>query len=272
MSGECGEAAPLRLVGQTGSTNDDARSLAAAGAPAGTAVAARRQTAGRGRRGHAWESPAGGLYLSVVLRPPVPMSFFVGLPAVCALGALAALRDNAGLAGAALKWPNDVLLGDGKLAGILVEAGSGADGPYAVCGIGVNLEPVPAGAGSPAFDGPSPLPRACVVDGLPAGAEPPSFEGLAEALRTRIVEAVDAWGGEVNAGRALAGPLAPVLDAYCNALPMLGGPVEVVGPEGAGYGLGIFMGVDCWGRATVRMADGREEVLSSEQASLRRFS
>ena len=129
----------LRVVDVTTSTNDDAREAAREGAPHGSAVAARVQTAGRGRRGHVWESPRGSLYLSCVLRPSVPMHFFTGLPAVCALGVLDCLRDDLGIAQAALKWPNDIVAGPSKLAGILVEAGSSAMGTFAVCGVGVAL-------------------------------------------------------------------------------------------------------------------------------------
>ena len=82
----------LKVVDVTTSTNDDAREAARAGALHGFAVAAHVQTAGRGRRGHVWESPRGSLYLSCVLRPSVPMHFFTGLPAVCALGVLDCLR------------------------------------------------------------------------------------------------------------------------------------------------------------------------------------
>lgn len=268
--------AGLTVVDETGSTNDDARSLAVAGAAAGTAVAARRQTRGRGRRGHAWSSPDGGLYLSVVLRPAVPMGFFVGLPAACSLGVLEALRD-AGAAGVGLKWPNDAVLGEGKLAGVLVEAGAGAGGPYAVCGVGVNLARG-AADGEPAFDGrvpagagARPLARAWLADALPAAAPAPSFEGLAEALRRRIVEEVDAWADSVSRGLVGPGPLAPLLGRYRAAVPMLGHLVEVFDPAGELLGRGAFEDVDAWGRALVRFADGRVVPYASEQASLRPY-
>ena len=77
----------IRVLDEVGSTNDEALSLGRAGAAHGLAVAARRQTAGRGRRGHAWDSPAGNLYLSVVLRPNVGPERLSGLAAVCGLGA-----------------------------------------------------------------------------------------------------------------------------------------------------------------------------------------
>ena len=136
----------IRVVDITASTLDDVRELARAGAAAGTAVAARVQSQGRGRRGHAWRSPAGGLYLSVLLRPQVPVPYFVGLPAVCALGCLRALREASGLGRIGIKWPNDLVIDNRKLAGLLVEAGSGETGAFAVLGVGVNLEPPADGA------------------------------------------------------------------------------------------------------------------------------
>ena len=273
MSAPCVIDGGLAGLDETGSTNDDARALAVEGAAAGTAVAAHRQTRGRGRRGHVWSSPEGGLYLSIVLRPAVPMGYFVGLPAACSLGVLAALR-GAGARGVALKWPNDVVLDGGKLAGILVEAGSGEGGPYAVCGIGINLGDGGRDSGPGAdreSSGARPLPRSCLSDALPLGAPAPSFEELAEAVRCGVVGEVGRWADAVSHGMAGSGPLAPLLERYRTEVPMLGQLVEAFGPEGAPLGRGAFEDVDAWGRARVRFADGRVAVYAAEQASLRPF-
>ena len=292
----------VRIVATTGSTNDDARELARAGAPQGTAVAARAQSGGRGRRGHAWASPEGGLYLSVVLRPGVGPQHFVGLPAVCALGALRAVREVTGLgARVGIKWPNDLVIDNRKLAGLLVEAGAGEGGPFAVLGIGINLARPgeiarasgPAGSdnaqgiGTPGIDSAAPdvssagvcqvpqaadspraLAPAYLSDELPVG-ELPSFEGLAAPVRDRVVEACDAWAADVRAGRAKAGPLAPILSEYFDCVPMLGRQVVALSPEGAEICRGAFVAVDVWGRVTIHTADGRDVVLAAEQASLR---
>lgn len=258
----------LTVVDATGSTNDDVRLLALDGAPHGTAVAAHVQTAGRGRRGHTWASPRGNLYLSILLRPPVPMGQFVGLSAVCALGVLEALRDDMGVGAAQLKWPNDVLLGErGKLAGVLVEAGSSAQGLYAVCGVGLNVEPLDPKA-ERAFDSPRALARACLAEALPPGASLDLAE-VAEAVGARVLCRVDAWAAAVNRGEALAGPLAPVLDDYTDALPMLGRAVELFDPSGAPLGSGMLAGVDGWGRVTVIDTHGQAVDYSAEQVSLR---
>jgi BirA family biotin operon repressor/biotin-[acetyl-CoA-carboxylase] ligase len=119
------------------STQDLARELAQAGAAEGTVVLAGRQTAGQGRLGRSWVSPRGGLYLTVVLRPPAEH-----LKALVIIAALAVARAIERLAGlkTSLKWPNDVLVGGRKIAGILSESELVGDNvSYALVGIGVNV-------------------------------------------------------------------------------------------------------------------------------------
>jgi len=112
----------------TSSTNDRARALAFAGAPHGTLVTAAEQTAGRGRQGRTWSAPAGrALLCSLVLRDP---------PALLPLAAAVAVADVCG-DDARIKWPNDVLLRGGKVAGILAEGRP--QERWAVLGIGVNV-------------------------------------------------------------------------------------------------------------------------------------
>lgn len=119
------------------STNDRALAWARAGAPHGALVTADAQTAGRGRLGRAWASPPGeDLYMSLVLRPGAAE----GLGAL-ALAVGAGLREGlaAFVPDARLKWPNDVLCGGRKLAGILCEARWSGGAPEVVVGIGVNV-------------------------------------------------------------------------------------------------------------------------------------
>jgi BirA family biotin operon repressor/biotin-[acetyl-CoA-carboxylase] ligase len=121
------------------STNDRARELAAAGA-ADVAVLAGEQTGGRGRRGRAWSSPAGGVWLSTVLRPALPPARTPVLTLAAAVAVTRAARE-AGV-DARIKWPNDVLLddeGEPKLAGVLTEMEGEADRvAWVVLGVGVN--------------------------------------------------------------------------------------------------------------------------------------
>ena len=128
------------------STSDLCRERAEAGEPEGLAVLARRQTAGRGTHGRAWLSPPGNLYMSVLLRPGGPIGEAPRhslLAAVALADALAPLLPEP--AGLRLKWPNDLLLEGGKLAGLLAESGATSAGriDWLVLGMGVNLAAAP---------------------------------------------------------------------------------------------------------------------------------
>ena len=113
--------APLEHLAEVGSTNDRLKDRARAGAPELSVVLADAQHSGRGRQGRTWASPRGNLYVSVLLRPPARAAGLIPLAAgVAACEALASF----GVA-ARLKWPNDVLVGERKIAGILAEASSG---------------------------------------------------------------------------------------------------------------------------------------------------
>ncbi len=135
-------AGKIVLEDRVDSTNTRLRAMAAAGAPAGTALLALEQTAGRGTHGRSFQSPRGeGLYLSVLLRPRVSLGDLLTLPGWTAVAVREAVEGACG-APAEIKWLNDVYLRGRKLAGILVElapidARGGAE--YAVVGIGVNL-------------------------------------------------------------------------------------------------------------------------------------
>jgi len=144
-----------RLVSRetVGSTNDEARRLGRSGAEQGTLVWALEQTAGRGRRGREWVSPRGNLYASLVLRPACSLVQAAQLGFVAALAvsdALAALVP--GLREPALKWPNDVLVGGRKIAGVLLESEIGENGNLAflIVGVGINLVSTPIEAEFPA--------------------------------------------------------------------------------------------------------------------------
>ena len=133
-------AGKLHFAAVTDSTNADALAAARSGAPHGSVYFADEQLAGRGRVDHAWRSAVGeGLYVSVLLRPPIPAARLPLLPLAAGLAAAEAIRAMAGLA-ADLRWPNDVLIGPRKAVGILVEAKSaGGAADYAVVGVGINV-------------------------------------------------------------------------------------------------------------------------------------
>lgn len=182
--------AALLRVDRVGSTNDLLRRLAETGAPEGTVVVAREQSAGRGRRGRAWLSPPGGLWLSLLLRPSDPSDHRITLAA--AVGSAAGIRKVCGAA-VGLKWPNDLMLKDGKVGGILVESAP----PLVIVGVGVNanvdLAALPAAVGASATSLSAALGRMLDLDELLAAV----LEGIDDAYGTlragRGEEIVERW-------------------------------------------------------------------------------
>lgn len=255
--------AKLTIVDVTGSTNDDLLEAGKQGAPHGTGLAARAQTAGRGRRGHKWDSTAGNLLLSIVLRPCVNPAKYSGLAAISGLAVLEALEAQ-GLANEiGLKWPNDLVARGRKLGGILVEAARDKEGkPFAVCGIGVNVNYVP----SEVPDG-----------GLPAiglsdlNKNVPAVDMLLDEVYHAVIDAVDAWAERLNAKEENAGPLAPVHSEYIAHLNWIGERVTARSPVGDELARGIFQTVDNFGRACIETEDGLRS-FHFEEASLRPLS
>jgi BirA family biotin operon repressor/biotin-[acetyl-CoA-carboxylase] ligase len=230
------------------STNDRLRELCRQGAPEWSVVAAGAQSAGRGRGGHAWVSPPGNLFASVLLRPRLAPDLVTLLPLLAGTSVAEALEEWG--VRAALKWPNDVLAGDRKLAGILVESTSGASGvETAVVGIGVNVMLDPPSLGSPLAERTTSL-----VSVTGSGADPLEVcaavlarlavwyhalrEGHAEAvLEAWRARSVPWWGREVeirSEGRLLKGRLEGIDEAGALLLrPREGAPVRVLSGEDA---------------------------------------
>lgn len=201
---------------RTASTNDRARELALAGAPHGTLVTAEEQTAGRGRQGRRWSAPAGqALLMSVVLRgapsPLLPLAAAVAVAEVCGPDAR-------------IKWPNDVLTGGRKVAGILVE-GRPQEG-WAVAGVGLNVAVEPAAL-------PEELRETATGLGLTAADVAPTRERLLAAL-----------------ARSLALPRADLLDAWRARDVLLGSTIRWANGEGRAAG------VDGEGRLLVAQEGG----------------
>ena len=142
---------PVRSVvlEEVGSTNAEALARAAAGEAGPLWIVARRQTAGRGRSGRAWVSEPGNLYASLLVTlacPPVVVPQLSLLAGVATVDAIAEAGGGQP-AGLRLKWPNDVLIGQAKCAGILAESVANPASVTAVIGIGINLAWHPAGLG-----------------------------------------------------------------------------------------------------------------------------
>ena len=252
--------ATLTIVDITGSTNDDLLQAGKQGAPHGTGLAARSQTAGRGRRGHTWDSTAGNLLLSIVLRPQVSASKYSGLAAVAGQSVLKVLEQRGLAEEICLKWPNDLVARGRKLGGILVEAAQDAQGqPFAVCGIGVNVaytpQEVPDG-GLPAIG------LADLNDSVP------SVEELLNEVYHTVVAATNRWADNLNKLSDTAGPLAPVHDEYVARLNWIGTDVMALSPAGEEIARGVFTTVDDFGRAHIQTSNGTL-ALHFEEASLR---
>lgn len=142
MSGDRATLGPWRVtrISETGSTNADLVALARAGEPPGIVLVTDHQTAGRGRLGRTWHAPPGASLLVSVLLRPGPRATPHGATQAVGLAAREACRDVTGVT-PELKWPNDLLVGHRKLAGILAEAVTSSSGVGAVVvGMGLNVQ------------------------------------------------------------------------------------------------------------------------------------
>lgn len=194
---------------EVASTQDELHRLAAEGASDGTAVVAQRQTAGRGSRGRGWDSPEGGLWLSVLWRPrpgddPRLLSLRAGI-------AVAELLDGVGgLPFAQLKWPNDVIVDGRKVGGLLCEARwLGAELSWVAIGLGLNVRNAPPANAR--------MPAASLAEWRadldPAALAAPMTEVLARlgGRGTLTAEELSAWRArDWLLGHRLAAPLAGV--------------------------------------------------------------
>lgn len=233
----------VHRVATTGSTNADVAAAARSGAAEGYAVVAGHQSAGRGRLDRRWEAPPGtALAMSFLLRPDgVPVTRWSWLPLLAGVVVVDAVAAAAG-ASAVLKWPNDVLLGGGKLSGVLAERAETPSGPAVVLGIGVNVTQTPdqlppGGASLAPYGAPADVVLDAVGDRLAArygawrsAGGDPAASGLAEDYAGRC----DTIGREVRAelpgGEAVVGRATGVDDAGRLLIaPLTGGDPVAVG-------------------------------------------
>ncbi len=170
---------PFRLFEVIESTNEHALGWLKEGAPEGALVVADQQTAGRGRRGRVWESrPGEALLFSLVLRPRGPSEVIELLTTTLGVACADAIEDVCNLE-VGLKWPNDVMVGEQKLAGILVESRvTGGSMGGAVAGIGINVRGAPDDAGQ-AFSTPA---TSIAAAGVPDASVPSRAELLGAVI------------------------------------------------------------------------------------------
>ena len=219
-------AGGLHHLPTIGSTNTHALEQARSGAAHGSFYLADEQTAGRGRSDHQWHSAAAqGLYLSVLLR--LPAEQVAWLPLIAGLAAYQAIQEVTGLI-ADLRWPNDILIGDKKVAGILVEA----TGAVAVLGIGINLH------------------QQSFPEGLATAATSLDFETGTVVNRERLLVAfLSALDGELS---GVDPEKIPARVARVSSL-VTGRRVVVHGPQAC---VGVTVGLDRRGLLQILTADG----------------
>jgi len=213
------------------STQTAALEAARAGAAEGFAILARQQSAGRGRGERAWSSPPGNLSLSLVLRPKAPIREAPQWALRAAVALAQALHPHAPTL--RLKWPNDVMLGDAKLAGILAEAEADAGGAIAhlVLGIGANLAHAP------------------VVPGRETACLPPPHPAP-ETVAHTLLDAIGQWHDA---------PFAAVREAWLARGPGHGTPLAL--RDGR---TGLFAGLAEDGNLLLDRAGGIEAVFAGE--------
>jgi BirA family biotin operon repressor/biotin-[acetyl-CoA-carboxylase] ligase len=241
----------LHWYEEVGSTNDVAKELADEGALHGEVVIAERQSAGRGRRGRSWSSPPRkNLYLSVVLRPDLPPARAPEVTLLAAVAVCQAVR-RAGVASAAIKWPNDVLASGRKLAGVLTEMAAEVERvQWLVVGIGVNVN-------AAADDFPDEL-RELATSLLIERGDPVPRALFAAALLTALEEWLDRHAAE---------GFAPVRAAWREMSDTLGREVRV--RVGSADLVGLAEDVDETGALLVRTASGLERVVAGDVEMLR---
>ncbi len=238
----------LSVVAETASTNADVVTEARSGTAAGLVVVAEHQSGGRGRLDRGWHAPPrSGLTVSALVRPEVPSARWPWLPLLAGVAVAEACRRTAEV-DAVLKWPNDVLVDERKLAGVLVERVEGPAGPVAVVGIGLNVSLHAAEL---------PVPRATSL--AIAGASTLDRSVLLRALLRTFGSLLDAWEavqGDPAVGR-------PGLHAsYTARCATLGRRVEVDLPDGRRL-RGEAVEVDGGGRLVVVDAAGGSVALGA---------
>ena len=241
------------ILEEAGSTNTEAFKRALAGEPGPLWVVARRQTQGRGRSGRQWASEPGNLYASLLQRLACPQSVVHQLSLLAGVAAVEAIAKTAGapIAGLRLKWPNDVLIGEAKCAGILPESQMGPGGAevVVVIGIGINLASHPTGLGRAATH---------------LAAHGVSLEP--EAMLGFLSEAIGRWLGTWDCGAGFPAVRAAWL-GYAGAV---GESLTV--DTGRERIAGSFLGLDDGGALLMRDAQGQPRKLTFGDVTLARIA
>jgi len=237
--------APLVILDEIDSTNAEARRLAEAGELGPRWIVARRQTAGRGRRGRAWIDKPGNLAATLLIRVQETAREAAQTTFIAALAVADLMDVFVSPALVSIKWPNDVLLDGRKASGILVESGPHpAGGLWLAVGIGVNLTHAPEGTESVS---------GAIADSLRADL---TFAPPVEAAAEILAETFAVWWG-----RWQTLGFEPVLDAWTTRLTGLNGPCTVRLDHETIEG--VAEGVEPDGALRLRLADGSARLISA---------
>lgn len=242
---------PLYFYSETDSTNERIRLLALEGAPEGTLAVAEMQTAGRGRRGRAWDAPQGsGIWMSLLLRPNIPPTQASVLTLLAGMALAEALVETAGVE-AGIKWPNDLQQNGKKLAGILTEMDCDMEEIHSVTvgmGINVNTKEFPAELED-------------IATSLYLETGRAHDRALLAAEMLRHFEGL--YAEFLEAG----GSFAPFRERYCRKCLNIGREVRVIGKETY---LATAVDITAEGELIVKRKDnGKEEVIFSGEVSIR---
>ena len=238
-------AAPVLILDETDSTNAEARRRAEAGEVGPLWITARRQTAGRGRRGRTWESESGNLASTLLLLTRKSPAEAAQLTFAASLAVADLLDRYVPPALVTIKWPNDVLLDGRKTSGILIESGPAPSGGlWLAVGIGVNLTQTP---------GETERPATCIAEHLNHGvASAPSVDEAAKALAETFGVWLDRW---TTLG------FQPILDAWAARTPGLHGPCTARLTNETLSGMAD--GVEADGSLRLKLPDGSLRVISA---------
>ncbi len=235
---------PVHVVSLTSSTQDDAQSALKSGAPHGTLFAAERQTKGRGRHGRRWLTTPGNLLFSLVIRGVATGSDTLGQLTIAVVVSIAQVLEHHTGASALIKWPNDIMFGQAKAGGVLINV----QGSDAILGVGLNL-----------------FGSAGLADGQATTAvanfanRPFDRNALLAVLVDTILDGID-----TNSHRSAA-----VFDEWVSRSAVMGRAVEI---QDRTRRIGHVTGFDPSGALLLRETDGSVTKVASTNGSLRVLS
>lgn len=249
INAECPWRDTLHWYERIDSTNTRAKALAKNGASHGTVLIAGSQTGGRGRMGRSFLSPAGGVYLSVILRPACPADKLMHLTCAAAVAGCKAVEQACGSC-PDIKWTNDLVFGKKKLGGILTELALDGKGlvEYAIIGIGINCEK--------ATDFPPEL-----QETVTSIQEISSAGCTADMLTAKLVE--ELW----KMDKGLFTDKKAIMNGYRRRCVTLGKEIKILTGDTVQYG--IVLDLDEDGGLLVRFTDGSKKIVASGEVSVR---